>query len=173
MNLNILFRSSKSLLQQWPQFCHVLKAELEVLKPAEDDNDDYHEDDDDYHEDDDDYHDDDYHDDDDDDAPADGDLGHCGAAHRGQGRAHTRLGEAELQPPRLEPGSEGLQVLIESSGCVRDSGIHCLCCDGLQFSDLLCADCVFEKIYNWRWMHLLPHFASQISELPPAIGIAL
>ena len=40
-------------------------------------------------------------DDDDDDAPADGDLGHGRAAHRAQGRAHTRLGQAELQPPGL------------------------------------------------------------------------
>ena len=55
--------------------------------------------------------------DDDDDAPADGDLGHGRAAHRAQGRANTRLGQAELQPPGLEPGSEGLQVFIDSSGC--------------------------------------------------------
>ena len=80
-------------------------------------------------------------DDDDDDAPADGDLGHGRAAHRAQGRAHTRLGQAELQPPGLEPGSEGLQVFIESSGC--DSRKHCLCYDGLQFSDLLlCRLCI-------------------------------
>ena len=82
-------------------------------------------------------------DDDDADAPADGDLGHGRAAHRAQGRAHTRLGQAELQPPGLEPGSEGLQVFIDFSGCGRDSRKHCLCYDGLQFSDLLlCRLCI-------------------------------
>ena len=58
-------------------------------------------------------------------------------------------------------------VVAETAGNIASATMDC------SLVICFCADCVFENIYNWRWMHLLPHFASQISELPPAIGIAV